>query len=219
MRSKFDEQLASLHKELITMGTLCENAIEMSANALDECNLTIAEEVSEYASQIDHKERDIEAMCMRLLLQQQPVAKDLRTISSALKMVTDLERIGDNSGDIAEIVSMEHIAATDDKLDIHRMAQATIKMVTDSIDAFVKNDVELAKSVIAYDDVVDQHFNRIKTELIGRLKNSEADGEYALDLLMIAKYFERMGDHAANIAEWVLFSILGHRAGHIQTKH
>ena len=219
MRSKFDEQLALLHKELITMGTLCENAIEMSANALDECNLAIAEEVSEYASQIDHKERDIEAMCMRLLLQQQPVAKDLRTISSALKMVTDMERIGDNSGDIAEIVSMEHIAATDDKLDIHRMAQATIKMVTDSIDAFVKNDVELAKSVIAYDDVVDQHFNRIKTELIGRLKNSEADGEYALDLLMIAKYFERMGDHAANIAEWVLFSILGHRAGHTQTKH
>ncbi len=209
MRSKFDEQLFSLHKELITMGALCESAIALSAKALEEGDLAKAGEVFDYSVQIDRKERDVEAMCMRLLLQQQPVAKDLRAISSALKMVTDMERIGNNSGDIAEIVAMKHIEAAHDKLNIHDMALATIKMVTDSIDAFVKNDVELAKSVIAYDDVVDAHFNRIKAALIEALRGHGTDGEYALDLLMIAKYFERMGDHAANIAQWVLFSITG----------
>ncbi len=216
MRSKFDEQLDLLHKELITMGTLCENAIAMSAKALEEENLTIAEEVFDYTVEIDQKERDIESMCMRLLLQQQPVAKDLRVISSALKMVTDMERIGNNSGDIAEIVTMGHILKSHDKLDIHNMALATIKMVTDSIDAFVKNDMELAKSVIAYDDVVDSHFDRVKGQLIRLLREAGTDGEYAFDLLMIAKYLERIGDHATNIAEWVLFSILGHHIGNMQ---
>ena len=215
MRSKFDEQLAFLNKELITMGALCENAIAMSAKALHEGDVPLAGEVFDYSTQIDQKERDIEAMCMRLLLQQQPVAKDLRVISSALKMVTDMERIGNNSGDIAEIVTMQHITAAHDKLNIHDMAVATIKMVTDSIDAFVKNNVELAKSVIAYDDVVDGHFDRVKEQLIRYLGKPEADGEYAFDLLMIAKYFERIGDHATNIAEWVLFSILGHHPNNI----
>ncbi len=209
MRSKFDEQLALLHKEMITMGALCENVIAMSARALDEGNPALAKTIFECASQIDQKERDIEAMCLRLLLQQQPVASDLRGISSALKMVTDMERIGNNSGDIAEIVTMKNITRRHDKLQIQDMATATIRMVTESIDAFVKNDVELARSVIAYDDVVDGHFNRIKNALIESLRQHDADGEYALDLLMIAKYYERMGDHAVNIAEWVLFSILG----------
>lgn len=211
MRSKFDEQLALLHKELVTMGALCESAIALSAQALDEGNSDKAVEVFDYAVQIVRKERDIETMCMRLLLQQQPVAKDLRVISSALKMVTDMERIGDNSGDIAEIVTMGHIKAAHDKLHIHDMAQATIKMVTDSIDAFVNNDVALAHAVIEYDDVVDGHFDRIKTALITLLRSHDADGEYALDLLMTAKYLERMGDHAVNIAEWVLFSITGQK--------
>lgn len=211
MRSKFDEQLALLHKELVTMGALCESAIALSAQALNEGNSDKAVEVFDYAVQIDRKERDIETMCMRLLLQQQPVAKDLRVISSALKMVTDMERIGDNSGDIAEIVTMGHIKAAHDKLHIHDMAQATIKMVTDSIDAFVNNDVALAHAVIEYDDVVDGHFDRIKTALITLLRSHDADGEYALDLLMTAKYLERMGDHAVNIAEWVLFSITGQK--------
>lgn len=210
MRSKFDEQLALLHNELITMGTFCENAIALSAKALEEGSPTKAREVLEYAAQIDQKERDIEAMCLRLLLQQQPVAKDLRVISSALKMVTDMERIGNNSGDIAEIVTMAHITAAHDKLNIPDMARATIQMVTDSINAFVKSDSGLAQAVIAYDDVVDGHFNRIKTALIEALRTHNADSEYALDLLMIAKYLERMGDHAVNIAHWVLFSILGH---------
>jgi len=215
MRSKFDEQLDLLHRELITMGTLCENAIAMSAKALEEGDLAIAGEVFDRAAGIAQKERDIESMCMRLILQQQPVAGDLRVISSALKMVTDMERIGNNSGDIAEIVTMGHIAQNQDKLDIHDMALATIKMVTDSVDAFVKNDVELARSVIAYDDVVDGHFDRVKAQLIRLLRESGADGEYTFDLLMTAKYFERIGDHATNIAEWVLFSILGHHVSDI----
>lgn len=210
MRSQFDEQLASLHKELITMGALCKNAIAMSAKALHQGDVALAGSVFDNATRIDQKERDIEAMCMRLLLQQQPVAKDLRVISSALKMITDMERIGDQAEDIAEIVTMRHITAAHDKLNIHDMAAATIKMVTDSIDAFVKSDVELAKSVIAYDDVVDGHFDRLKKMLIHYLGKPEADGEYAFDLLMIAKYLERIGDHATNIAEWVLFSIWGH---------
>jgi len=213
MRSKFDEQLDLLHKELIKMGTLCENAIGMSARALEEGNVKIAGEVNDYVAGIDQKERDIESMCMRLLLQQQPVAGDLRVISSALKMVTDMQRIGNNSGDIAEIITMGNIVQNHDKLNIHDMALATIKMVTDSIDAFVKNDMTLAKSVIAYDDVVDSYFDRVKERLIRSLSASETDGEYTLDLLMIAKYFERIGDHATNIAEWVLFSILGYHVG------
>lgn len=216
MRPKFDEQLDLLHKELITMGTLCENAIGMSAKAFEEGNPAIAREVFDYVAEIDRKEREIESMCMRLLLQQQPVAGDLRVISSALKMVTDMERIGNNSGDIAEIVTMGYITQYHGKPDIHDMAEATIKMVTDSVDAFVKNDVELAKAVIAYDDVVDGHFDRVKKLLIQSLGQSETDGEYTLDLLMIAKYFERIGDHATNIAEWVLFSILGYHVGDTQ---
>lgn len=209
MRSRFDEQLERLNKELITMGALCENAIAKSAKALIEGNSIMAKTVTEISSQIDHKEREIEALCLKLLLQQQPVATDLRTISSALKMVTDMERIGDNSGDIAEVVTMANITADNNAQDIHDMALATIKMVTESIDAFVKKDVKIANSVIEYDDVVDDYFNKIKTMLIEMLRNSEADGEYALDLLMIAKYFERIGDHAVNIAKWVLFSITG----------
>ena len=213
MRSKFDEQLELLHKELIEMGALCENAIANAAKALSEGNIKIADKVSELSAEIDRKERDIETMCMRLLLQQQPVAKDLRTISSALKMVTDMERIGDNSGDIAEIVTMANISASDNTEHIQNMARAAIKMVTDSIDAFVKRDVALANAVIAYDDVVDGFFDEIKTDLIKRFGSPESNGEKVLDLLMIAKYFERMGDHAAEIAKWVLFSITGNKKG------
>lgn len=213
MRFKFDQQLELLHKELIEMGALCENAIAMAAKALSKGDTKMAAKVPELSGDIDRKERDIETMCMKLLLQQQPVARDLRTISSALKMVTDMERIGDNSGDIAEIVTMENITASDNTEHIQDMARATIKMVTDSIDAFVKKDITLAKAVIAYDDVVDRFFDRIKTDLIEQLGNSETNGEKVLDLLMIAKYFERMGDHAAGVAKWVLFSITGRKEG------
>lgn len=211
MRSEFDGQLQSLHKELIEMGALCEKAIAMAAKALSEGNIKTANKVPELSAEIDRKEWDIEAMCMKLLLQQQPVAKDLRMISSALKMVTDMERIGDNSGDIAEIVTMANITASDNTEHIQNMARATIKMVTDSIDAFVKRDIDLANAVIAYDDVVDGFFDEIKTDLIGQFGSPESNGEKVLDLLMIAKYFERMGDHAAEIAKWVLFSITGNK--------
>lgn len=211
MRSKFDEQLELLHKELIEMGALCENAIAMAAKALSEGNTKLADKVPELSMEIDRKERDIEAMCMKLLLQQQPVAKDLRMISSALKMVTDMERIGDNSGDIAEIVTMANISPSDNTEHIQDMARATIKMVTDSIDAFVKKDIEIANAVITYDDVVDGLFDEVKTDLIEKFGNPESNGEKVLDLLMIAKYFERMGDHAVEIAKWVLFSITGRK--------
>lgn len=213
MRCKFDGQLELLHKELVEMGALCENAIAMAARALSDGSTKMAAKVPELSADIDRKERNIETMCMKLLLQQQPVARDLRTISSALKMVTDMERIGDNSGDIAEIVTMANITASDNTEHIQDMARATIKMVTDSIDAFVKKDINLANAVIAYDDVVDSFFDEIKTDLIKQFGNPESNGEKVLDLLMIAKYFERMADHAAEIAKWVLFSITGNKEG------
>ena len=211
MRQKFDEQLERLNKEMIQMGALCESAIAMAAKALEEGNVKLAGRVLDLSSEIDQKERDIETMCMKLLLQQQPVAKDLRIISSALKMVTDMERIGDNSGDIAEIVTMANISPSDNTEHIQDMARATIKMVTDSIDAFVKKDIEIANAVITYDDVVDGLFDEVKTDLIEKFGNPESNGEKVLDLLMIAKYFERMGDHAVEIAKWVLFSITGRK--------
>lgn len=211
MRNKFDMQLELLNKDMIMMGALCEEAIALSANALDTGDKDIAIQVPDISLQIDRKEREIENLCMKLLLQQQPVAKDLRIISSALKMVTDMERIGHQSADIAEIVTMANITAKDDTLYIRDMARAVIEMVTDSIDAFVQKDADLAKRVINQDDVVDEYFNQIKQTLIEIFSRPQADGEYALDLLMIAKYFERIGDHAVNIADWVLFSITGNR--------
>ena len=210
MRSKFDEQLAELNEELIRMGALCENVIAMSAKALLDGDMELANKAAEYDSEIDQKERDIETLCMKLILQQQPVARDLRTISAALKMITDMERIGDQSADIAEIVTMAHITASDETLHIGEMARAVIKMVTESIDAFVKRDVVLAHSVIAYDDVVDGLFDAVKRALTERFQ-AGGEMEYALDLLMIAKYFERIGDHATNIAEWVLYSVTGNK--------
>ena len=210
MRSKFDEQLAELNEELIRMGALCENVIAMSAKALLDGDMELANKAAEYDSEIDQKERDIETLCMKLILQQQPVARDLRTISAALKRITDMERIGDQSADIAEIVTMAHITASDETLHIGEMARAVIKMVTESIDAFVKRDVALAHSVIAYDDVVDGLFDAVKRALTERFQ-AGGEMEYALDLLMIAKYFERIGDHATNIAEWVLYSVTGNK--------
>ena len=192
------------------MGALCENVIAMSAKALLDGDMALANKAAEYDSEIDQKERDIETLCMKLILQQQPVARDLRTISAALKMITDMERIGDQSADIAEIVTMAHITASDETLHIGEMARAVIKMVTESIDAFVKRDVALAHSVIAYDDVVDGLFDAVKRALTERFQ-AGGEMEYALDLLMIAKYFERIGDHATNIAEWVLYSVTGNK--------
>ncbi len=210
MRSRFDMQLHELNSELIKMGALCESAIAMSAKALLDGDTELAARVLEFDSEIDQKERDIESRCMKLLLQQQPVARDLRTVSSALKMITDMERIGDQSADIAEIVTMANIKASDETLHIGEMARAVMKMVTDSVDAFVKRDTSLAHSVIGYDDVVDGLFDEVKKALTVRFQ-SGGQMEYALDLLMIAKYFERIGDHAVNIAEWVIYSVTGNK--------
>jgi phosphate transport system protein len=209
MRNKFDEQLALLNRELIEMGALCEEVISMAADALLSGDTELAQKVKPLGGVIDQKERTIEAMCLKLLLQQQPVARDLRQISAALKMITDMERIGDQAEDIAEIIGFLNGRTGRDCAPIGEMATATIKMVTESVDAFVQRDMELAKAVVEYDDVVDALFDKVKTSLIGMIAKHPQDGEYALDLLMIAKYFERIGDHATNIAEWVLFSVTG----------
>ncbi len=208
MRMKFSEQLTLLNDELIQMGALCESIIAMAADALLKGDMESAHKVGEFDAQIDQKERDIETLCVRLLLQQQPVARDLRAISSALKMITDMERIGDQSADIAEIVTMAHIRVSDETLHIGEMAEAAIKMVRGSVDAFVMRDTKTANKVIESDDIVDGLFDQVKAALTTRFQDG-GDMEYALDLLMIAKYFERIGDHAVNIAEWVLYSITG----------
>ena len=226
MRSRFDEQLALLNRELIEMGALCEEVIALSAQALTEGNAELAARVAPLDQEIDRKEREIESLCLKLLLQQQPVAKDLRQISAALKMITDMERIGDQAEDIAEIITFLGGRGAENSQLLREMARSTIKMVTESVDAYVKHDTALADQVIAEDDTVDDYFARVKKDLIKRIVEVSAmpefvgiaqdpdDGEFALDLLMIAKYFERIGDHATNIAEWVIFSVTGeHKEG------
>ena len=213
MRNKFDEQLLNLNQKMIAMGALCERSIALAADALLSGNIKGAEEIIAHGHEIDAMEREIEGICLKLLLQQQPVASDLRQISAALKMITDMERIGDQAEDIAEIIP--HLGGRTGKEldDFKSMAEATCKMVTDSIDAFVKKDLELAESVSSQDDVVDNCFVRVKAKLIDMISEIKTDGEYAVDLLMIAKYFERIGDHAVNIAEWVEFSVTGVHKG------
>lgn len=213
MRSRFDEQLATLNKELIEMGALCEEAIADAAKALMTADEKTAAKVEPLEAEINQKERDIESLCLKMLLQQQPVARDLRQISAALKMITDLERIGDQASDIAEIITFIDKKAGVDCEPICLMAEATIRMVTESIDAFIKRDVGIAQQAIAHDDTVDDYFLKVKRSLINMIAQRPANGEHALDLLMIAKYFERIGDHAVNIAEWVIFSVTGVHKG------
>lgn len=214
MRNRFNRQLALLNQELTTMGAMCEEAIALIAKALSGEDKKTAEKVVFLDNEIDQMERDIEALCLKLLLKQQPVATDLRQISAALKMVTDMERIGDQAADIAEIIPFLKEADAVLHTQIYEMAKAAGKMVTDSVDAYVKKDFKLAESVIAADDKVDNCFNGIRNDLIGVIAQDPAKGECALDLLMIAKYFERIGDHATNIAEWVQFSICGQHVDH-----
>ena len=213
MRSRFDEQLMVLNHKMIEMGAECESIIALSAKALLEGNTQDARKAQEQGHRIDELEREIESICLKLLLQQQPVAKDLRVISAALKMITDMERIGDQAEDIAEIITFLCGRTGEECKDIRVMAEATIKMVTDSIDAYVNGDLKLAESVSDHDDVVDDAFDRVKNTLIKMISDNPADGEYYVDLLMIAKYFERIGDHAVNIGEWVEFSVTGVHKG------
>ena len=214
MRNRFDEQLFELNRELIEMGAMCEEAIASAAKALSAGDMVLAGKVRMNGAAIDQMERDIETRCMRLLLHQQPVARDLRLISAALKMITDMERIGDQAEDIAEIITFLNGRTMNGIEHIEDMARETIKMVTESVDAFVKKDVALAEQVIAHDDVVDTLFSEVKCTIIKLIAETPVDGEFALDLLMISKYFERIGDHATNIAEWVIYSITGtHKEG------
>lgn len=210
MRKQFEKQLDQLNNELIEMGSLIEQAIAMAINALVNRNVEKAQQAIEFDDEIDKQEKEIETLCLKLLLQQQPVAKDLRLISSALKMITDMERIGDHAADISEItISMANTLYIKKIEHIQEMAKETTVMVVNSIDAFVKKDMELANSVIAQDDVVDDLFIKVRKDLIDIIKEDPETSEQATDLLMIAKYFERIGDHATNIAEWVNFSIVG----------
>jgi len=213
MRNRFDQQLALLNVELVTMGALCEEALTYAIRALFLKEEGMIARTLEADAQIDQKEKDIENICMKLLLQQQPVARDLRIISSALKMISDMERIGDQAADIAEIVKYLDRRDIPAPEHLHQMSDFAAKMVTDAINSFVNKDLELARKVILDDDVVDDYFEQVKKDLIGAISKGEWTGEmggqFYLDLLMIAKYIERIGDHATNIAEWVVFSMTG----------
>jgi len=210
MRAQYDEQLNEMHQLLLTMGAYIENAIDMAVKALIEQDRELAEKTIQYDDEIDNLEKEIERVCLNLLLRQQPVASDLRHVSTILKMITDMERIGDHAEDISEITILLADAVYIKRLEhIPQMAETAKKMVTDAIDAFVKKDLDLARAVIAADDRVDELFSDVKDELIALIRENAENGEQALDLLMIAKYFERIGDHAVNIAEWVIFSMTG----------
>ena len=210
MRTHFDKQLDKLNDELIEMGSMIEKAIEHTIKALVTQDIDLANYVIESDEQVNRQERDIESLCLKLLLQQQPVARDLRQISAALKMITDMERIGDQASDIAEIIISEKKAEAADIPVIVKMSEAAAKMVRDSVNAYVEKDLELSRAVIEYDDVVDEMFEENKKQLIDYIsKNSGEGGKEAIDLIMVAKYLERIADHATNIAEWVEFSITG----------
>lgn len=209
MRNRFDQQLEKLNVELVTMGALCEDALTYAIKALFDRESDMAERAEEAEKQIDQMERDIESICMRLLLQQQPVARDLRVISSALKMIGDMERIGDQAADIAEIVKYLKEDEVPNLGNLREMSDFAAGMVTASINSFVRQDLDLARKVILDDDVVDGYFEKVKEALIGLIAEGDRDGAFLLDVLMVAKYIERIGDHATNIAEWVVYSITG----------
>ena len=213
MREQYLMQLKKLHEAMLEMGELCQQAIGLAIRALGECNDALIAQEQETDSEIDKLEREIESLCLQLLLKQQPEAEELRQISAALKMITDMERIGDQARDVSELVDYVARCKEECASVLSRMTQATIQMVNDSVEAFVRRDVELAKKVIAADDVVDECFNSVKTGLIREIAKNAKDGESLLDVMMIAKYFERIGDHAVNIAEWVIFSITGLHKG------
>ena len=213
MRKTYEEQLETLHVELIQMGALCERAISATVKTLIVNNEALIKEVAHLEQDVDQKERDIEALCMKMLLRQQPVAGDLRLISAALRMISDMERIGDQAFDIVDITKHLKNKEIFDELPMKDMAEATIRMVTDSVDSFVRRDVDLARKVMEADDFVDGKFQQIKDQIINLLSMHPEESSSCTDLLMVAKYYERIGDHAVNIAEWVEYSITGERAG------
>ena len=211
MRNRFDEQLHTLNHELLEMGALIEHAIRSATDALVKQDVEAALQAIAADKEVDQAERDIESLCLKLLLQQQPVARDLRLISSALKMITDMERIGDQASDIAELVIyLSKEPYIKELTHLPQMAENAIRMVTGALDAYVRKDVVLAQQVMDMDDRIDTLFVTVKDELIALIRNDTAAGSQAIDLLMIAKYYERIGDHAQNIAEWVEYAFTGH---------
>jgi len=211
IRTRFDKQLASLNDALIEMGGMVEQAIADANRALIGRDTALAEKAIAMDDEIDHMEKEIEGLCLRIIMQQQPVAGDLRLVSSVLKITTDLERIGDHAADISEITlrtsDKPYVAKPEEYFP--QMAAATAKMVSESIDAFVKKDLKLARGVIAHDETVNALFKKVKKALLELINQNADDSDQAIDLIMIAKYFERIGDHATNIAEWVIFSLTG----------
>ena len=208
MRNVFHEQLDQLNVELIKMGAMCEEAISAATKAYLDGDKDLGQRAVHLEQDIDHKERDIESQCMNLLLRQQPVASDLRVVSAAMRMISDMERIGDQASDIAEIARDMKRSAVIREVPMEEMAAAAVKMVTDSVDSFVRGDLDLAHSVIVQDDGVDQMFLDVRSKLIVLIAQGK-DGELCLDLMMITKYFERIGDHACNIAQWVEYALTG----------
>ena len=214
MRNRFDRQLEELHVELIEMGSMCEDVIRKTSKLLQSGDAKVAKEIRKEDSNIDEQERLVESVCLKLLLQQQPVAKDLRKVSAALKMITDMERIGDQTSDIADIIIGAGMSEAREIPVIGKMAEATSKMVNDSVLAYVNKDLELARKVMLADDEVDKLFDQTKQKLVKLIAEDHGNqGEKAIDLIMITKYLERIGDHATNIAEWVEFSITGVHKG------
>lgn len=208
MRSKFDEQLAELNQEMIQMGVMIEQSIAKAVEALVNGNKELARTIMEEDELVDRAQKRIEGICFNLLIQQQPVARDLRTITAAMKMVTDMERIGDHAADISEIsIFMGKERTPESFAHINKMATETVMMLNQSIEAYVERNEEKAQAVIEHDDIVDQLFEASKKDIIQLILKKPKDGEEATDLLMVAKYFERIGDHATNIAEWVIFSL------------
>ena len=214
MRNRFDEQLQTLNHELLRMGTLIESAIQSATAALATQDAEAARRAIAADREVDQAERDIEALCLKLLLHQQPVARDLRFISAALKMITDMERIGDQASDIAELVIyLSKEPYIKELTHLPQMAENAIRMVTSALDAYVRKDVVLAQQVMGMDDAIDALFVTVKDELIDLIRHDAAAGSQAIDLMMIAKYYERIGDHAQNIAEWVEYALTGRHKG------
>ena len=218
MRNNFEKQLATLNNEPTHMGKLCEIAIEKATKSLSDGNMVLAREVIQADAEIDQAEKDIERLCLKLLLQQQPVASDLRLVSAALKMITDMERIGDQASDIAEIIISGKICDSVDFPKIVEESNQAVKMVTDSVDAYVNKDLELAGKVEADDDIVDLMFDSIKMQITDMIRTNRIEANRAVDLIMVSKYLERIADHATNIAEWVVFSITGVHNPGVDTK-
>ena len=211
MRNFYQEQLWHLNQQMIQMGAACEEIISLAAQALTDYTPELEEKTKQVGQTIDQSERTIESSCLKLLLRQQPVASDLRQISAAMKMITDMERIGDQAEDIVDLIPKMENRPNERNPKIREMAKAAQTMVTEAVDAYVKQDLEMARKVMGDDDIVDNAFNEVKSAIIGIIAANPQEGAYALDLLMIAKYFERIGDHCTNIAEWVEFSLTGIR--------